>query len=555
MSVGSALWRKTLYHFRGVGRMLRAQSTFKIVFILTFALCMEAGLWSLFLEGFKFLDSLGGVGTIIINRVFSLFYMSTGILMVMSGAVTAHFTVFRSEEIPFLLTRPLQLSQLLRYKFMETAYLSSWAFFFIVVPFVGSYAQHARHSPLFALWTLLFSIPFLVLCASIGTAILMAIVRWFPRGRAARTAGFGLLFVFLLVGFSYSFRLRDAVNQVTFNLYSVVPGLRLASHPLFPGWWVAEGIMAFSGGQWLRGTLLWSTLSSTALVVVMATEALGTRIFFSAWQRVLCGHADKNRSPLLLGSCRHALRRFPHDVRAVLIKDTRTFLRDPVQWSQVLVFFGLLAVYFANLRSFNYHILPVTWRSMMIFLNVFSVAAVMCSLGARFIYPQLSLEGQGFWILGLSPTTMTRVLLTKFTAAALSLAIVSTVLILISSLMLKTDALTRWIALALVVAISIAVGGLSTGLGACFIDLRQRNPAAIVSGFGGTLNLVLGLVFMLAAILPFGILFHLKNLVRIRPAEFQGGIAVALGGLALLTAIAAIVPLWAGIRTLNSKDF
>ena len=555
MSAGSALWRRTRYHCRGVGRTLRAQSGFKVAFILIFALSMEAGLWALFLEGFKFLDSLGGVGTVIINRVFSLFYLSTGVLMVMSGAVTAHFTVFRSDEIPFLLTRPFRLSQLLRYKFLETAYLSSWAFLFIVIPFVGSYAQHARHSPLFAAWTLVFSIPFLLLCSSIGTFLLIAIVRWFPRGRAIRVAGFSLLFVLLIVGFSYSFRLRDAVNQATFNLYSVVPGLRLASHPLFPGCWVAEGIMALTGGQWLRGALLWSTLSSTALVVVMGTESLGKRVFFSAWQRVLCGNADNNRSALLLRSGRRALRRFPHDVRAVLIKDARTFLRDPVQWSQVLVFFGLLAVYFANLRSFNYHILPLSWRSMMIFLNVFSVAAVMCSLGARFIYPQLSLEGQGFWILGLSPTTMKRVLLTKFAAAACALVGVSTVLILISSLMLETDTLTRLIALALVLAISIAVGGLSTGLGACFVDLRQRNPAAIVSGFGGTLNLILSLAFMLAAIMPFGVLFHLRNLVRLQPGEFELGITVALGGLVLLTTIATIVPLWSGIRTLENKDF
>jgi hypothetical protein len=73
-----------------------------------------------------------------------------------------------------------------------------------------------------------------------------------------------------------------------------------------------------------------------------------------------------------------------------------------------------LALYYANLRSFHYHLLPETWRNTVAFLNVFSVAAVMCSLGSRFIYPQLSLEGQGFWIIGMAPTSMTKVLVTKF---------------------------------------------------------------------------------------------------------------------------------------------
>lgn len=555
MSAGSALWRRTRYHMRGTVRALRRQSGFKVVFILAFAASMEAGLWALFLEGFKFLDSLGGMGTIVINRVFSLFYMSTGVLLVVSGAVTAHFTVFRSDEIPFLLTRPLRLSQMLGYKFAETAYLSSWAFLFIVVPFVGSYAQHARHSPLFAFWALLFSIPFLALCSSIGTILLIAAVRWLPRGRLVRAIGFGVAFVILIVGLGYSFRLKDAVNQATFNLYAVVPGLRIAAHPLFPGAWVSEGIMALAGGQWLRGALLWGVLASTALVVSMGMESLGNRVFYDAWQRVLCGNSDHRRQALSLRGSRRIIRVLPHDVRAILLKDARTFLRDPVQWSQVLVFFGLLGVYFANLRSFDYHVLPISWRSMMIFLNVFSVAAVMCSLGARFIYPQLSLEGQGFWILGLSPTTMRRVLLTKFGAAACSLAAVSAVLIMVSSVMLDADALTRLLALVLVVAISISVSGLSTGLGAVFVDLRQRNPAAIVSGFGGTLNLILSLALMLAAIMPFGVLFHLRNMVKVGPADFRTGIAIALSGLALLTTATTAIPLWLGIRMLNHKDF
>jgi len=42
------------------------------------------------------------------------------------------------------------------------------------------------------------------------------------------------------------------------------------------------------------------------------------------------------------------------------------------------------------------------------------LSAVMCSVGARFVYPQLSLEGHGFWIVGMSPVTMGRVLFSKF---------------------------------------------------------------------------------------------------------------------------------------------
>ena len=237
------------------------------------------------------------------------------------------------------------------------------------------------------------------------------------------------------------------------------------------------------------------------------------------------------------------------------MKDIRCFLRDPMQWSQVLIFFGLLGLYFSNLRTFRYHVFPPAWRNTVAFLNVFSVSAVMCSLGSRFVYPQLSLEGQGFWLLGLSPTRMGRVLLTKFMLALLGMIAVSLSLMLLSAHMLNVTGLPRTVAIGLAVAVSCAVSGLSIGLGAIFLDLNQRNPAAIVSGFGGTLNLVLSLGFMLAAILPFGLVFHIHFAKGIPLEELGPGLTIAAVWLVVLTSLAVSVPLWLGARSLNRREF
>ena len=40
----------------------------------------------------------------------------------------------------------------------------------------------------------------------------------------------------------------------------------------------------------------------------------------------------------------------PSQLRLLLVKELRLFRRDPVQWSQSLIFFGLLALYFFNIR-------------------------------------------------------------------------------------------------------------------------------------------------------------------------------------------------------------
>jgi len=330
----------------------------------------------------------------------------------------------------------------------------------------------------------------------------------------------------------------------------------VASHPLMPSAWMADGLMAFGpGGQPMEGLALLAMLSTTALALGVCVEWMGSRWFFEGWQHAQLGSGRKRGAGRWLAGLDRVLRVVSNDVRAMAMKDIRTFVRDPMQWSQTLIFFGLLALYFTNLHPTNFDLLGERWKNMMIFLNVFSVASVTCSLGARFVYPQLSLEGQGFWMLGLAPTSMRRVVLTKFIGSALGLVTTGMVLMALASHKLEVDAVAGVVGVALAGSVALAVCGLSTGLGAIFLDLKQRNPAAIVSGFGGTLNLVLSLLFLLGAILPFAMLFHMHAIYKLAGTWFHWSVVVAGLWLVGLTVLATVVPMWLGIRSLSKRDF
>jgi len=554
MAAVSAWIRKTRFQMRNTVRVLRTQSVFKVVFVLCFAVGFETGLFLLFLDGFRFLDTLGGAGMLIVGRLFSLFFLGMSVMLMVSGAVTSYTTILRSPEIPFLIVHPFTVPQIVLGKFLESALLSSWAFFFIVVPFVGAFAVYRHVSLLFPLWTLAFSVPFLLISAGLGTAACLVMARWAPSGRILKPAGVLAAVVGLFFVFGGTREMFAAGPDTRFNLLQMVPGLRLASNPLLPSWWIAEGIMALSRGRWLRGALLFGVTGSTALMVALLIETLGRVTFYGAWQRLAAGRVE-TRPPARLNWIAACLRPLDRRVRALVVKDIRTFLRDPVQWSQALVFFGLLALYFANLRSFHYHTLSDAWRNTVAFLNVFSVSAVVCSLASRFIFPQMSLEGQGFWILGLSPAGEARILLTKFALSLAGTLSVSVLLMWLSSRMLEASPAVSAAAVGIVAAVSLAVSGLSTGLGAVFINLTERNPAAIVSGFGGTLNLVLCLSFLLVAIVPFAFLFHLRFTGRIAEGGYQAGLVLLGAGLAVLAVVAAAVPLWLGYRVLKRLEF
>src|SRR5262249_46206280 len=127
------------------------------------------------------------------------------------------------------------------------------------------------------------------------------------------------------------------------------------------------------------------------------------------------------------------------EMRLLITKDVRLFRRDPLQWSQFLIFFALLAMYFLNTRKLTYDETKVTWVNMISFLNLAVVGLILSTFTTRFIFPMVSLEGRRFWILGLMPVGRGTVLWSKFWFAACGSMIPCTVLVLLSDLMLSVQ--------------------------------------------------------------------------------------------------------------------
>ncbi|MBU1694510.1 MAG: hypothetical protein KJ726_11220 [Verrucomicrobia bacterium] len=533
-------------------RLWAGQSRFKMAFIAVFAVGLLAGLWVLFLHGFRFLESLGGLGLMMVYRLFYLFFFGLGVMLMLSSVVTTYTTFFCSDETGFLLLKPVKIGTLTLYKTLQSAFYTSWAFFFMIVPFIGAFAMHEKLPLHFLVWLLFFSIPFVLLYSALGTLACLVALPVLLRSRVARwglTAG-----VLLAVGAWILKTLPPPGQDDTFLVLNrLVPAIQWASHPLWPSWWMAEGIMALVRGQWGRGALLWGVLVSHVLLVGLLVETAGRGFLMVNWQGVQYASSPSRRRGVLLPSLDRLLGFLPRDIRALMVKDVRTFLRDPAQWSQALLFFGLLALYFLNLRTLRYHVLPPVWRNLIAFLNIFSVCSIMASLGSRFIYPQLSLEGHSFWILGLAPTSMARVLAAKFLSSVFSLGIVSLVLMTLSTHMLAVPGPIHVAAFLAALAMTMVVSGLSTGLGAAFMDLKQRNPAAIVSGFGGTLNLVLNLAFILVVIVPIGLVFHLH--VRSGGVGYPPVFLLAVLWLILAAAGLTAGALFAGWNSLRRREF
>ncbi|MFO1528979.1 MAG: hypothetical protein U1F77_04380 [Kiritimatiellia bacterium] len=551
MNEALVLVSRSLAAARNIFRAAQDQSRLKVLVISVFCACWLAGMFFLFLGFFRWLQSLAGAGVVLIPRLFTLFFMGIGGMLVLSGAITGYGALFQSRETRMLLSLPVPLRRLLYYKFLEASVLSSWAFFFIIVPFIAAYAVFKGMGAMIAVWTVSYSVPFVMLCSGTGVMIMLVITRFVPVGRPRWILGLLALLSLITAVLVFSAGFKDKAMSAALPLADLIPGLRLANHPLSPSLWLAEGILSMTRGDHLRGVMLWCVLATNAALLGLLAGEVGHRLFRGAWHRAdALDRSRETRRPVLLGGLLDALPLGRGDLRAFLEKDIRIFLREPSQWSQGLVFFGLLGFYFFNIRSFGYGSLEPVWRNLIAFLNVFSLSAVMSSLASRFCYPQMSLEGQGIWIVGLAPTSMPRIMSVKFILSAVTLMATGGTLCWVSTRMLGLEAPIRMLSIILILFLAMSLSALSVGLGAVFLETEVKPPSAIISGFGGTLNLILNLVVMILTVAPVALTIRYapENVLRSR-------IVLLAVWSAAVTLVATMTPLLIARRRLLRRDY
>ncbi len=232
---------------------------------------------------------------------------------------------------------------------------------------------------------------------------------------------------------------------------------------------------------------------------------------------------------------------------ALLTKDIRTFLREPAQWGQSGLIFGLLFFYTSNLRRLGYDLNDPLWSVVLSYLNVMVCSLSVSTLTTRFVFPQFSLEGQRLWILGMSPVPLERMLVLKLRLNGTVMALLTTSLILLSSLTISLPWHRVFFFTAAMIMLSYGLTALALALGTLLPNLREQNPAKIVSGFGGTLCLISSFLYILASI---GVLI-LPALAELKPevlglakghghhAQFE---LLAISGVAVVSLLFGAVP-------------
>jgi ABC-2 type transport system permease protein len=551
-----------------VGTWLR-HSRLRLCLLLIFSVLFWFLLFVLFFEGFSFIGKRLPVGNELVSNLFSLFFISLLVMLIFSTGLILYSSLFRSAEASFLLTTPASPDRVFAYKFQEALGFSSWGFLLLGSPMMVAYGIH-RLAPVWFYFVFLgYFIAFIFIPGSIGAVATILIVNYFPRRRRQVAALVGLAVV---VGATWwGVRLMHTAPGETFSdtwLDALLARLRFSRAPLLPSHWMSEGLAAAARNErndWKTTVFYFLVIASNACFLYLVSTVVAKQLYRRAYSNT---HGNSsNRQPQSWYWIDRLFARvffFTHpSIRLLVLKDIRTFRRDPVQWSQFLIFFGLLAIYFLNIRRLSYDLHSTYWRNLVSFLNLTVTALILSTFTTRFVFPMVSLEGRKFWILGSLPLHREHVLWGKFAFAAGGALLSSELLVILSDTMLRLDWSMILLHTMTLLILCMGLAGISVGLGARLPSLHEDDPSKIAAGFGGTLNLVVSMLFILVIVVLLAMPCHLffaslesqrHGVVIWTEAEFRAWLALSVGISVAIGYAATVVPMKIGAKAFRELE-
>ena len=541
-------------------RYLRRHSLLKIVVIIFFIAFFLIGGYLLFYEGFKYLTNFPPFGRLLMDRLIALFFVAVFFMLIFSNIIVSLSTLYMDKELDFLIALPLNFRTIFLTKFSETIVFSSWAFVFLGGPLLLSFARVRDVSPWFYLSLIPLALTFILIPASLGVGITLMVARYCPL-RKSRTLllALGVIILPALIFLWRFLKMGQLSGEDIFPMMNeLLKGLQFSQHPLLPSYWASEGLLSAGRADISRFLFFFLLLLANSLYLPYLLLAFIPRLYYPGWVKTR-GEWIKKCYPLGRGFIGHLEKVFPFlspPARALLFKDIRTFVRDPSQWTQFIIFFGLLAFYIANLRNRGYGLISPFWKNIISFLNLTAMGLTLSTLTTRFMFPLLSLEGKRFWFIGLAPLSFKKLLLQKFWCGAVFSFIITEGLMVFSNIMLGVGRLIMTLSCLTVGFMSLALSGLAVGLGAVFPNFHSDNPSRIVSGLGGTLDFILSLGYVLVCVSLLGLPLHLFLVKGIlSPSSFAGFLSWAMTFIILLSLLSIFLPLYLGIKNLKKMEF
>ena len=534
---------------------LRASiSTLNLIRTLSFIFVFGSflgGSYYLFFRVFNYLLSVEIIGPVLMNKILQMAFFIFFIMLLLSNVITSMSTFYNNRELQFLFSLPISPSSIYLAKFFENCLYASWATMIIILPFITAYGVTTRAPIIYYPVSIISVMVYLIIPGAIATGLIFIIRCILPKlkSRDVIMLLFGLLLslTFFYLRVNNPALLKVFATESQQDLLKFVENLTAVGGIYVPSTWLSYIIVKLSQGSSQSRFYLLLLLSVTSAIMIIAFYL--ARLFYTrSW--ILVGEyhtqARKKGSPL---------NRYYGSTKTFLLKDILIFIREPIQWIQLTTFFILLIIYIFSLRKTPIYFTIPVWRTIVSFANFAYICFILATLGVRFIFPSISLERYGVWLISSSPISFGRIIKIKYLFNFFVAVIIIEGLLFFSNLLIKTD-LGFYIILPIIgIFVAGSLVSINLGLGAYFSQFNEDNPSRIASGTGGIIAALasIGYVGITIAILALPAYNYLSNIYFRRPLNYPL-IILSITGFLVFNIFTILGPLYLGIRSFEKRD-
>ena len=480
--------------------------TMKFLLISTIGLVFWAGLFAISLRVLSYFKGIEDIGDILALKLLSMMLITSFILLVFSSILTSLSKLYLSRDLLLVHSLPVSSHKIFTARWIDSTVDSSWMVIIYTLPVFISYGIVYRSGIFFYLDIFLVLISLSITASALSSILVMSAVIVVPASRMRSIFIFISLSFFVVLYIAIRFLKPELLvdPEIFDSVLVYITALKTPSSPFLPTTWAFDSIKAVLSGSVADGMFHAVISLSFTGTLVFAIIIVADSIYFKGFSKTQSAQVRLIKQGLIGSNLFNIL---PGQVRALAVKEIKTFFRDQTQWSQLFLIAALVVIYI-----YNFNVLPIEkspiktiyLQNMLSFLNMGLALFVLTAITGRFAYPAVSSERNAFWIIKAAPGTIKKFLWVKFFIYYFPLLVLAEILIIFTNILLNVTAFMMILSIVTVFFLVPGIVAMGIGLGAAYPDFKAENPTQTVTSFGGLVFMILcagyiGIVIVLEA--------------------------------------------------------
>lgn len=481
-------------------------------------------------------------------------------MLLFSNLITALSSYFLARDLDLVLSTPVPLRSFYFSRLITTTMNSSWMVLFFCLPIFAAYGTVFGGGLVFYLWVAAILPLFLIIPASAGILTIHLLVYFLPAKRIRNVLFFIGLFAFIILYFLFRFAQPERlVHPESFGHFlQFLAAMNTPSSRFLPSSWSAEVLAGTLFDRPTEQGFFYALLASYALFFPLATSWVSGAVYLTGWSKAQESRQGRRKHAAFERLLNWLTRPLPVILRALFLKDIKTFLRDSTQWSQLFLLAALVVVYLYNFKVLPLDRSPLptaTLTTVVSFANLALAGFVLSAVAMRFAFPAVSLEGKAFWILQSAPISLRTLLWSKFWLNLIPLLALGEILVFFSNLLLQVPAWMMVLSLVTTFLMAFGITAICVGVGALHPKFSYDHAAEIPTSFGGAVCMIFSIAFIGVTVMIEAWPIYLLAMQALKPGNLKVPefwiIAPSLAAVTGVTLAAVVVPIRLGLKSLE----